>query len=209
MPVSWACSARDLGWTVQQDALQQTAGASQGEVHPSFICIDEASCKIYMLCRHWLLNLTVNMVQCTGKRAPAEEPREGKAAKTKAAKPKAAGSKATGPSPDQAPGHGSAVPASPSKAPESMLGWQGLGLGPGVTAAIAELGFEEPTPIQRECLLPAIRDRRDVIGAAQTVCPQCEAIVKCNSVSLTHTQHMAGLLQSSQFRAEHLLHKQD
>ena len=50
-----------------------------------------------------------------------------------------------------------------------MLAWQGLGLGPGVVAAIAGLGFQEPTPIQRECLLPAIRDRRDIIGAAQTV----------------------------------------
>ena len=50
-----------------------------------------------------------------------------------------------------------------------MPAWQGLGLGPGVIAAIAGLGFEEPTPIQRECLLPAIRDRRDIIGAAQTV----------------------------------------
>ena len=50
-----------------------------------------------------------------------------------------------------------------------MLAWQGLGLGSGVIAAIAGLGFEEPTPIQRDCLLPAIRDRRDIIGAAQTV----------------------------------------
>ena len=50
-----------------------------------------------------------------------------------------------------------------------MPAWQGLGLAPGVVAAIAGLGFEEPTPIQRECLLPAIRDRRDIIGAAQTV----------------------------------------
>ncbi len=47
--------------------------------------------------------------------------------------------------------------------------WEGLGLGPGVLGAIGGLGFGEPTPIQRECLLPAIRDRRDVIGAAQTV----------------------------------------
>ncbi len=50
-----------------------------------------------------------------------------------------------------------------------MPAWQGLGLGPRVIAAIAGLGFEEPTPIQRECMLPAIRDRRDIIGAAQTV----------------------------------------
>lgn len=47
--------------------------------------------------------------------------------------------------------------------------WKELGLGPGVLDAIGQLGFGEPTPIQRKCLLPAIRDRRDVIGAAQTV----------------------------------------
>ncbi|KAK9811744.1 hypothetical protein WJX72_009411 [[Myrmecia] bisecta] len=39
---------------------------------------------------------------------------------------------------------------------------------PGTQKAIAKLGFSKPTPIQSECLLPAIRDRRDVIGAAQT-----------------------------------------
>lgn len=50
-----------------------------------------------------------------------------------------------------------------------MSAWKDLGLGPGVLDAIGQLGFGEPTPIQRECLLPAIRDRRDVIGAAQTV----------------------------------------
>ncbi len=50
-----------------------------------------------------------------------------------------------------------------------MLAWHGLGLGPRVIAAIKTLGFDEPTPIQRECMLPAIRDRRDIIGAAQTV----------------------------------------
>ena len=63
--------------------------------------------------------------------------------------------------------------ASIAEAPAAQAGdtlaWQGLGLGPRVVAAIAGLGFEEPTPIQRECLLPAIRDRRDIIGAAQTV----------------------------------------
>ena len=57
-----------------------------------------------------------------------------------------------------------------------MPAWQGLGLNPGVIAAIAGLGFEEPTPIQRECLLPAIRDRRDIIGAAQTV---NSAVLQC------------------------------
>jgi len=35
-------------------------------------------------------------------------------------------------------------------------------------AALAAQGFVTPTPIQEAVLLPAIRDRRDVIGAAQT-----------------------------------------
>ena len=30
-------------------------------------------------------------------------------------------------------------------------------------------GFAAPTPIQEACLMPAIRGRRDIIGAAQTV----------------------------------------
>ena len=61
------------------------------------------------------------------------------------------------------------APPQAASAADGMLAWQGLGLGPRVIAAIATLGFDEPTPIQRECMLPAIRDRRDIIGAAQTV----------------------------------------
>ncbi len=82
-----------------------------------------------------------------------------------------------GPKKKKAKGEAAAVPAKPKSMPGTsgaaavdMAAWQGLGLGPGVLNAIANLGFAEPTPIQRECLLPAIRDRRDVIGAAQTVC---------------------------------------
>lgn len=62
-----------------------------------------------------------------------------------------------------------AVPAAIDAPAADMSAWEGLGLGPGVLDAIRGLGFAEPTPIQRECLLPAIRDRRDIIGAAQTV----------------------------------------
>jgi ATP-dependent RNA helicase DDX24/MAK5 len=47
--------------------------------------------------------------------------------------------------------------------------WEGYGLGAGVVGALGALGFEQPTPIQAECLPAAIRDRRDIIGAAQTV----------------------------------------
>ena len=53
------------------------------------------------------------------------------------------------------------------RAQQLQVAWQGLG--PRVIAAIAALGFDEPTPIQRECMQSAIRDHRDIIGAAQTV----------------------------------------
>ncbi|KAK9787630.1 hypothetical protein WJX73_007720 [Symbiochloris irregularis] len=43
-----------------------------------------------------------------------------------------------------------------------------FGLDPRLLRGIADLGISTPTPIQRDCLPPAIRDRRDVIGAAQT-----------------------------------------
>lgn len=80
-----------------------------------------------------------------------------------------AAAKAASAAPARAPGQTKAQTESADVAHAGMPAWQGLGLGPGVIAAIAGLGFEEPTPIQRECMLPAIRDRRDVIGAAQTV----------------------------------------
>lgn len=51
-----------------------------------------------------------------------------------------------------------------------MSAWSEFDLHPQIAAAISQAGFTQPTPIQEQCLLPAIRDRRDVIGAAQTVC---------------------------------------
>lgn len=50
-----------------------------------------------------------------------------------------------------------------------MSAWSEFDLHPQIAAAISQAGFTKPTPIQQQCLLPAIRDRRDVIGAAQTV----------------------------------------
>jgi len=47
--------------------------------------------------------------------------------------------------------------------------WAQYHLGSGVLDALARLGFSAPTHVQAECLPAAIRDRRDVIGAAQTV----------------------------------------
>lgn len=50
-----------------------------------------------------------------------------------------------------------------------MAAWAPFELHSKVEKAIALLGFRQPTPIQKECLPSAIRDRRDVVGAAQTV----------------------------------------
>ena len=47
--------------------------------------------------------------------------------------------------------------------------WDPFNLDAKVRGALARLGFSQPTPIQQECLPAAIRDRRDIIGAAQTV----------------------------------------
>ena len=79
------------------------------------------------------------------------------------------GPPAEGAEPDQA---ASAVPQHREPAAASAMdvsAWEGYGLGPRVLRALASIGFEQPTPIQAECLPPAIRDRRDIIGAAQTV----------------------------------------
>ena len=112
----------------------------------------------------------------TGKPGLAKKPRRSAAAG------------AAEPEPEQAHAPAGQVPPQAAAAPDGMLAWQGLGLGPRVIAAIATLGFEEPTPIQRECMLPAIRDRRDIIGAAQTVglgnnpvhqTSTCQAFTKC------------------------------
>ena len=56
-----------------------------------------------------------------------------------------------------------------SRSAGDMKAWSGLELDSQILDAIASLGFEQPTSIQQECLPAAIRDRRDVIGAAQTV----------------------------------------
>ena len=77
---------------------------------------------------------------------------------------------AEGAGPDQ-PAAGALQETEPAAAAAvDVRAWEGYGLGPRVLRALAGMGFEQPTPIQAECLLPAIRDRRDIIGAAQTVC---------------------------------------
>ena len=49
-----------------------------------------------------------------------------------------------------------------------MSAWERFDLHPDLVKALARQGFSAPTPIQDAVLEPAIRDRRDVIGAAQT-----------------------------------------
>ena len=64
--------------------------------------------------------------------------------------------------------------------------WDPFNLYAEVRGALARLGFSQPTPIQQECLPAAIRDRRDIIGAAQTVSSLHQKIRKkrCMAVQL-------------------------
>ena len=46
--------------------------------------------------------------------------------------------------------------------------WKELFVPEPVLRALKDLGFKEPTPIQRTTLPAAIKGRRDIIGAAET-----------------------------------------
>src|SRR5438105_5843341 len=46
-------------------------------------------------------------------------------------------------------------------------GFAAFGLGPALLQAVQELGFEEPTPIQRRTI-PLLMEGRDVVAQAQT-----------------------------------------
>jgi len=52
-------------------------------------------------------------------------------------------------------------------APATPAGFAALGLAPEITAALTALGYEEPTPIQREAI-PVLLDGRDLLGQAAT-----------------------------------------
>lgn len=56
----------------------------------------------------------------------------------------------------------------PEATPVDMSQWANIGLHPLIEAALARQGFSQPTPIQEAAIPAAMRDRRDVIGAAQT-----------------------------------------
>jgi ATP-dependent RNA helicase DeaD len=55
------------------------------------------------------------------------------------------------------------TPAAPSEAGD----FASLGISPGITTTLAALGYEEPTPIQREAI-PALIAGRDLLGQAAT-----------------------------------------
>ena len=50
-----------------------------------------------------------------------------------------------------------------------MEGWKGLFVPPVLLRALKDLGFMAPTLIQALTLPAAIRDRKDILGAAETV----------------------------------------
>src|SRR4030081_1799649 len=56
--------------------------------------------------------------------------------------------------------------ASPDGSPPAA-GFSGLGLAPRVIEALAGLGYEEPTPVQREAIPPLLAGR-DLLGQAAT-----------------------------------------
>ena len=53
------------------------------------------------------------------------------------------------------------------KAPETPAGFDGLGLADAVLAAVREVGYESPSPIQRAAI-PPLLEGKDVLGQAQT-----------------------------------------
>ena len=57
---------------------------------------------------------------------------------------------------------------------DGMEKWDGLDVPQSVLEALCQLGFTQPTPIQMQCLPAAIRDCRDVVGAAETVSNELE-----------------------------------
>lgn len=47
--------------------------------------------------------------------------------------------------------------------------WKSLLIPDDILKAIKDLGFEEPTPIQRQVIPLAVRDYSDILGSAPTV----------------------------------------
>ena len=51
-----------------------------------------------------------------------------------------------------------------------MNQWVDMGLNYLLLKGLYRLKFFKPTEIQRQAIVPAIRDKKDVVGAAETVC---------------------------------------
>ena len=58
-------------------------------------------------------------------------------------------------------------PPTPTPSPTPNSGFGGLGLSPALLDALTALGYEEPTPIQREAIPPLLAGR-DLLGEAAT-----------------------------------------
>src|SRR5688572_21710614 len=51
--------------------------------------------------------------------------------------------------------------------PTTSTGFAALGLNDAIVASVVALGYEEPTPVQRECI-PLLLEGRDLLGQAAT-----------------------------------------
>src|SRR5207245_4619467 len=56
---------------------------------------------------------------------------------------------------------------SPRRSSRSIMPFASLGLAPELLRAVADEGYEQPTPIQREAI-PLVLAGRDLVGSAQT-----------------------------------------
>ena len=65
-------------------------------------------------------------------------------------------------------GMGAVVDGVDLDAGADVSNWLEFDLHPKLLRALQDMGFTDPTPIQRECLNPAVKGRCDVIGAAET-----------------------------------------
>src|SRR4051812_14156685 len=79
-----------------------------------------------------------------------------------------------------------------SSTPAESQGFAGLGLDDSVVATLAELGYEEPTPIQREAI-PTLLSGRDILGQAAT------GTGKTAAFALPIVQHVATLEQKDRY----------
>src|SRR3954467_10997231 len=74
--------------------------------------------------------------------------------------------------------------------PVDAQGFAGLGLDESILTALAELGYEEPTPIQREAI-PVLLRGQDILGQAAT------GTGKTAAFALPIVHHVASLDQSA------------